>query len=298
MRVIPINNGYYQYKSIENQMCKSRLSIDKYGNIGGTTDILEFDNVRYIVGAGKAYIGMDKSNNQFTKIFVLNMLSRFTQDKEDFKIVLSAPPLVYGQQKDVLPEYIIGKYDVVHNSKKKIINILDVKIFPETIAAYVVNMEQFKGKNVIVLDIGGLTTNGVLIKNGGFTKDDVFTLKHGMYHLDFEVSQYLLSINLENGFNCNEDDIQYFRDSKDKILDCEGVIDIYRKFLDDIVEKMDDKNWNYIKYEVLITGGGGKVLFNTVREFALPQAVLSIDPLFDNLKGLEALGKKVWGNIV
>lgn len=295
MKIIPINNGYYQYKSIENQMFKSRLSIDNYGNIGGTADILEFDNNKYVVGVGKPNMSMDKSNNEFTKIFVLNMLSRFTQDKEVFKIVLSAPPLVYSKQKDTLPEYLISdNYEVVHNGRKKIISIDDVKVYPETIAAYLVNKDMLKGKNVIVLDVGGLTTNGVLIRNNNFTKDDVFTIRHGMYHLDFDVSQYLMSNNLEDGFNCEAEDVQYFRDNKDIILDCEGVNNIYMAFIDKIVEKMDDKNWNYLKFEVLVTGGGGKVLFDTIQKIALPQAKLSIDPLYDNLKGLEILAKKVF----
>jgi hypothetical protein len=150
------------------------------------------------------------------------------------------------------------------------------------------------GKNVIVLDVGGLTTNGVLIKDGTFTKDDVFMLRHGMYHLDFDICQYLMGNNLDSGFNCVAEDVQYFRDNKDEILECEGVMDIYRKFIDEIVEAMDDKNWNYGKWDALITGGGGKVLFEIIQGFALPRARLSFDPLFDNLRGLELLSRQVW----
>lgn len=296
MKIIPINNGYYQYKSIDNQMFKSRLDVDTYGSIHGNFDTLVFDDEKYVIGIGKPNMDFDKASNEFTKIFVLNMLARFTVEEESFRVVLSTPPLMYGKQKDTLPEYLINdRYEVRHNGRKKVINISDVKVFPETIAAYVANKDRFKGKNVVVIDIGGLTTNGVLIKNGGFGKDDIFTIRHGMYHLDFDISQYLISSVVEPGFNCEPEDVQYFRDIRDGVLDCEGVIDIYRRFVDEIVEKMDDKNWNYNKYEILITGGGGKNLFEIIQMFVLPRAVLSNDPLFDNLRGLEALGKKVWG---
>jgi hypothetical protein len=272
-------------------MFLSRLTIDNYGSIQGC-DVLEFDGVKYVIGSGNTNTDMDKSNNEFTKIFVLNMLARFTQDRESFRVVLSSPPLVYSKQKEVLPEYLISDdYEVIHNGKKKIISINDVKVYPETIAAYLVNKESFKGKNVIVLDVGGLTTNGVLLKKNNFNKDDIFTIKHGMYHLDFKICQYLLS---ENGFNCEAEDIQYFRDTQDKILDDENITDIYKGFIDKIVERMDNKNWNYSKFDVLVTGGGGKILIDFIRQFALPQAVLSNDPLFDNLKGLDLLAKQVW----
>jgi plasmid segregation protein ParM len=294
MKIIAINNGYYQYKSIDNQMFKSRLTIDTYGSIQGN-DALEYEGVKYIIGSGKTNMDMDKSSNEFTRIFVLNMLARFCADRDCFKVVLSSPPLVYGKQKNVLPEYLVkDDYEVIHNGKRKVISVNEVKVYPETIAAYLMNKESFKGKNVIVIDIGGLTTNAVLIKNNNFTREDVFTIRHGMYHLDFEVCQYLMSQNIESGFNCKVEDIQYFRDTKDSIMDDESVVDIYKDFIDDIVEKMDDKNWLYSKYEVMITGGGGKNLFDEIRKFALPQAVLSNDPLFDNLKGLELLSRQVW----
>jgi hypothetical protein len=293
MRVLPINNGNYQYKSIDGQIFKARLSKSEYGSIQGTCDVLEVEKQEYIIGYGKVNMDMDKTSNEFTKLFVLNMLSRFTGDKENFKVVLSAPPMVYRVQKDELPEYIIGDYEIVHNGKRKNIGINTVRVYPETIAAYVVNKDRFKSKNLIVLDVGGLTTNGVLITNNGFSRDDIFTLRHGMYHLDFEICQYLLGHCLENGFNCRVEDVQYFRDIRDSILDCEGVNDIYLKFIDTIVEAMDDMNWNYRKLDVLITGGGGKNLFETMQRFELPQAVLSNDPLFDNLKGLDVLAKQV-----
>jgi hypothetical protein len=222
------------------------------------------------------------------------MLGRFTTDKENFKLVLSSPPTVYKQQKELLPEYLKGSYIIKHNDKLKQIVIDDVKVYPETISAYLVNRDGFKGKNVIVIDIGGLTTNGVLIRDNQFTKDDVFTLRHGMYHLDFKIYQHLMSSKLEAGFNCSFEDIQYFRDTKDELLESESIIDIYRTFIDEIVEAMDNKNWNYNKYECLITGGGGKNLFDIIKQFVLPNARLSNDPIRDNLNGLELLSRQVW----
>jgi hypothetical protein len=224
------------------------------------------------------------------------MLARFTVgERESFKIVISSPPGVYQMQKEVLPDYLVGEYDVVHNGKSKKIIIEGVKVYPEAICAYMANKpEQYKGKRVIVMDIGGLTTNVVQIKDNSFTKDDTFTFEKGMYNLDCKIADYLRSCHVENGFRCDVDDVQYFRDNKDLMLEEEEVVDIYREHIDSIVEMMDFHGFNYSNYEILITGGGGKTLFDFIQGNFFPKARLSNDPIFDNLKGLEILAKQVW----
>jgi hypothetical protein len=241
MRILPINNGYYQVKSIDNQMFKSRLTKNVHGNLIGNNDTLEYDGEKHIIGVGKTSLDLDKSGNLFTKIFILNMLARFTVgERESFKIVISSPPGVYQMQKEVLPDYLVGEYDVVHNGKSKKIIIEGVKVYPEAICAYMANKpEQYKGKRVIVMDIGGLTTNVVQIKDNAFTKDDAFTFEKGMYNLDCKIADYLRSCHVENGFRCDVDDVQYFRDNKDLMLEEEEVVDIYREHIDSIVEMMD-----------------------------------------------------------
>jgi hypothetical protein len=115
-----------------------------------------------------------------------------------------------------------------------------------------------------------------------------------MYNLDFKICQHLLSNNLEQGFNCKPDDIQYFRDTNDDILCDESVYDIEKEFIDEVIEAIDDKGWNYNKFETLVTGGGGKNLFDIIQKFFIPKAVLSNDPVRDNLLGLDAFAKKVF----
>lgn len=292
MKILPVNNGYYQYKSIDGQIFKSRLTINTHGNIVGNNDTLEYENESYIIGIGKPNLDLDKTGSEFTRIFILNMLGRFVgNDKETFKVAISSPPGVYKAQKEILPEYLIGEYDVVHNKKPKKIIIDDVKIYPETVCAYIANKpEQYKGKRVIVIDIGGLTTNVVQIKDNAFTKDDVFTIEKGMYNLDCKICDCLKGKHRK----CNVDDIQFFRDNKDVALDENDVLDIYREHIDEIEEAMDYHNFNYENYDMLITGGGGKILYDFMQQKFFPKSKLSYDPLFDNLKGLEILARQVW----
>jgi hypothetical protein len=222
------------------------------------------------------------------------MLGRFCDSSDEFKICISSPPLVYGQQKEILPEYLEGKYEVVHNGKLKKIEIDIVKVYPETIMAYQANKNRFKGRNVIVIDVGGLTTIIAQIRGGSFTKDDIATIRKGMYNLDFKVSQYLNAEHTE--LNCDVDDIQYFRNCNDNVMNDERIVDIYREHIDEIIEIMDFKGFNYNSdsYEVLITGGGGLVLYEFIRKFFMPKVILSNDPIMDNLNGLEDFAKKVF----
>lgn len=303
MKIIPINAGYYRIKSINNQVFNTRVEKSFINERQGTTDLLEYNGDYYIVGDGEFALDLDKTQNEVTKICILNMLARFTDNTEEFKVVITTPPLLYPQQKIELPKYLKGEYKVKHNCISKTIIIKDVYVFPETITAYIANNANgaYNGRKVVIIDIGGLTTNGCLInENGGFMAKDIFTIENGMYHIDDKISQYL---NRKYYLSCTVDDINYFRKKglyingdKDDVMirEIEYMEDVYCKHIQTIMQQCQLKKWNINTYDVLITGGGGMLLYNTIKEYFLPQAKLSKDPIFDNLNGLVTVAKKVY----
>lgn len=306
MKYIPINNGFFNYKSINNECFKTRVKEKSYKGVKIGCDTITIEGRDYIVGQGRPNFSKDKSNN-FSKICILDMLGRFTESEESFKISLTTQPDIVSSQRAIMPKFLKGQYNIIHNDKPKKIIIEDVLVFPETIAAYVANNpKQFKDKILLLLDIGGVTTNGVLIKNNSFNPDDIFSIPNGMYHLDSKVCDYLNS-KYYSSININVDDMDFYRDKGlflDKneninILDTEKEYindNIYIPHIDKILEKCYYKGWTTIKsFDVLVTGGGGKVLFNTITK-PLPKAKLSADPLYDNVKGLQILMKQVYSN--
>lgn len=303
MKVLPINCGYYNFKSVDGKIVPTRLAIQDFDMIPSNCDVLEYEGIKYIVGYGEINIDTDKTLTEFLKICTLNMLAKFTDTKEIFKLVLTSPPLLVAYQKEIIPPYLKGEYEIVHNGKKKFIEIEDVKVFPETLTAYVTNNAsgRLNDKDVLILDIGGVTTNGCLIRRGGnFTIDDVFTIKNGMYHLDDEICRH---INRKYYQNISIDDVNHFREnglylrgSKENIWmnEIEFIEDTYRKIINEIKIACDLRKWSVDVLHPIITGGGGKILFNSIKGDYLPHAELSKNPIFDNLIGLAELTKKVY----
>jgi hypothetical protein len=307
MQIIPINNGYYNYKTIQNKIIKSCCEKATYKNIRTSGDILTYANSTYIIGVGNPNLHMDKTLDEKTKILILNTLSKFVYNKkESFKLLLSTPPLSYEHQSMELPKYLIGRHNVTIGEYDDMqISIEDCVVLPETFMAYPANNfdGRYDNKILLIFDIGGFTTNVCMITQGAFsgTKDEYLTEQRGMYHIDTEISQ-LLNSKLPQ-LNCTYSDIQYFRnqgltiDSTDKnYMDVlsKDINEIYISFFEDIITKCITKGWNIHAYNHLITGGGGQILFKTIKSNFLTKAVLGVNPLFDTLNGLQLVAQDVF----
>lgn len=297
--ILPVNVGYYNTKSLDDQMFKSRIGSTEVDNISCSADILQFNNEYYVVGEGQINIDVNKTTNDFNRILVLNMLSRFMSSKETFKLALTAPPLTFKAQRKALPQYLIGEYTVLHNGEKKIIKIEDCKVFPEGLAAYIENdIGQYQNKQVLVIDIGGFTTNLIRIVNGSFTIDDLDTIPSGMYHIDTEITRKLLKDHYKA---CNVDDIYFgringiFNDNQEDLMSIEKeyINSLYDNHVKAILDKCSLLKWDVRSYETLVTGGGGEIQFDNIQK-RLPKALLSKNPIFDNVLGLDKLAKMVY----
>jgi len=294
MKTVAINNGYYQYKSMDKHMFKARIKKCLCNEAQSNCDILTIDEQSYIIGEGDFCIDNDKTSNENNKILILNMLAKFIdsdKEKETFNVYLCTPPSLYKNQSEALPSYLKGTYKIVANDKPIEITINNVQVFPESFIIYLNYQEKYKNKNLIIFDIGGHTTNIVLIKKGVFTNEDYITIGNGMYHIDDKICQYLNGKHLDTTFNI--DDIQYLRDIGDNLLTAEEpeLFKIYDDYVSELVNAMQLKQWNIKYYEKLCTGGGSKILYENM-ENVFDRIELSIEPLFDNVKALEKLASK------
>lgn len=297
MQIVPINNGYSFIKSNFGLTFKSSHRETTLSEYGCSCDILSLDGIVYAVGDGNPSIDKDKTSNIATKLFVLNVLCKRMQNKESehFKVALTAPPMTFSKQKDSLPKYLIGSYNVFHNGKQKEIFIDNVVVYPETIMAYLANNPTSFNRGVLVIDIGGLTSNVAYIQNGTYNKDSIISFPNGMYHVESEVCDYLnekywdLSLDetliyefLEKGLFLEDGTVNIVEEEKD------GINAIYNKYVGKIFHKIDMKGWSPKTTDILVTGGGGKILYETIKK-KFSHAKLSNNPIFDNLKGMEEL---------
>lgn len=296
MKVIPINNGYYNIKSIKGKFFPSRITklLDNQ-RLTNKYDIIKFEDEFYGIGVGEPSFKLDKTSDQITKLFVLNMLCKFSKKKEeDFKISLTSPPLFYKQQKESLPEYLKGKYEIEYNGKPRIINIEDVVVYPETFIAYCNYIEQYTSRLLLIIDIGGYTTNVCRIKQGAIVPTEYFTIQRGMYNINEKISQHINSVHYTSIL---PDDMEFYyknglhlNNKVEDILAIEEkyINNIFDKHIDNIISTCASRNWDIKAHDVLCIGGGSLVLFDRI-ENAIPHAVLSDTPVFDNLNAQKIL---------
>lgn len=295
-KVSCINLGYYQVKASGDISFKSKAksTIDDRNLAAG--DVIEFNGKNYIMEVGQPMLDSDKTTNDLTKIFVLNVLAKQYDDENggNFNVLLTSPPISFKKQSVDLPKFLEGEYKIKYNGKPMTINIKKVIVLPETFLVYTVNNpSKLKGKKTLIIDIGGRTTNVCLLTDCKFSLDDYFTISKGMFNLDQNIAK---KINTANYTTYIDEDIDLLRKQNAKLLDDnkELVEEVYREHVESIVKEVAINSWQIDNNAVvLICGGGGIVLEQYIQE-AFKSAKLSNDPLYDNLRALEVLSKEVF----
>lgn len=296
MQIVPINNGYSYIKSDLGYSFRSAYRKTNVSEYCSTGDTLVLDGQAYIIGDGIYDINKDKTVTVATKLFVLNMLCKHMELKstEHFKVLLTAPPMTYASQKDKLPQYLKGSYKIEYNGKIKDIFIDSVTVYPETVMAYLANNPGQFTRPVLVIDVGGLTTNMVLIKKGNYNQDSIVSFSNGMYHVEEEVceflnNKYMLDLESSDMHDFMSQGIYLGKECTNLIeVEKDAIDNICNKAVSQIAQKIAIKKWNPATCVVLVTGGGGKALFPTIQKF-YDTAILGANPIFDNLNGLSLL---------
>lgn len=302
---ICINNGYYSYKT-QDLTFKSCCTKTLYDLNIKNNKYITYLNDTYIVGVGNPNLNMDKTFTEESKILMLYTLAQYTQKKEEFNLILSCPPISFETQARQLPLYLHGKYDVFHMGIEKTIVINEVMLAPESFIIYPINNidGRYDDSIVFIIDIGGFTTNICKVSNGEFSSEDFITIQNGMWHLDFQISQYINS--QYPSINCSVDDIQILREKglfikgnkEINYMDIEkdNIEFIYQGFINNVINACIQKQWNINvdTYDKLITGGGGKTLFPYIKEMYFNNAILSNNPIKDNYYGLEYIKRSLF----
>lgn len=267
-------------------------------NVPTSGEILKFKNQLYSVGYGDKNFNLNKTEDDFLKICILNICCRFMPEEYmDFKLLLTSPPLTYEEHRTTLPESLTDVFEVDWKDKHRIISISECTVFPETFTAYLANNPQnYVGKILYVWDIGGYSSSIVKITDGDFDiNKDYLTITRGMYNIDTKTSDYLTqTIHLP----CDLDDVYIYRKNnfEGMKINIKEIHGIYNELINELVGKSILKGWNMRNSEILVTGGGGMNLFEFIKSEHYPQAILSKDPIFDNLNGLDLIGQEMYGN--
>lgn len=284
--ILGLDLGNWNVKTSEGNIFSSRYTIVE-NILGSTTDVLEYEGIKYYMKDGKLENNYDKANKETNLILFLYALA--IQKDNCFRVVVGLPALTYKNNKDKFKNKLLENkiHKVKLNGIEKTILIEDLIVFPEAAGSYF-SIPQ-RAKNAVVIDIGGGTTNIVSFKGGKL--DRCTTLGQGMIQLynqfrDYINSTYTLTLSLEDIASAMSeglmvDGIEIGWDFKENIIN---------SFITELMNEL--RNFPIRTSRVYLTGGGSKLLKCKLEK--IPGLIRIEDYLFANAKGFKKVGESKW----
>jgi plasmid segregation protein ParM len=173
----------------------------------------------------------------------------------------------------------------VKTSKKidKTVKINDVLVIPEGYASYFTLQDNIKTSSVLLIDVGGRTSNVVAMNSG---KPQVLnTYKIGV-------------LNFYSKLKKLNEDKEYNLEDVERLI-TKGDIEVTQKqlasFANDIINEIKiDVNLNH--YDNVIWTGGGSTIIKDIIERNLPEScTINAEPLYSNILGALEVSKITWG---
>jgi len=273
---------------------ESRIEkADELKKLGGTENILVVGGKEYLVGKGF----FEQERFKFQKENFLKLLyfaiAKVT-DLNNIKLVIGIPAGQYSSKKDELINLIrvngLQTIEIYENGEKikKEIAIQEVMVVPEGYGIKTMNIidQLEKGKDTLVIDIGGITTD----------------IAEFNFEMSFQGGESL-NKGLSNLFLTGRNSIENALNSPIKIEDVRSYFDGERTIEKSVLEEATQefyKNWiNELKsyyqlnqYNTVLVGGGASKLYSLFKN-DYPSA-LKIDDIKVNAIGNLAIGEKQW----
>lgn len=260
---------------------------------------VEFNDELYTIGEGDYDTTLDKTKKEyFLPILCLGLA---LSTKEDFvRLVVGLPLNQYKNNKDDLLN-IINDNKILEfklNGNNRIIYITEAEVFPEGIAAYyslsVEERNLMKDRDIIIVDIGGRTTDIALLKAGEKRAISKTTsLECGMINIYHDVisdinARYTLGLELEDAERIIKNGLEVDGEKQDLTF----IKDITKNSIDKVFKEL---NINYPTRisPILVTGGGGKAFFRAIKK-RYPTAKLVENNILSNAIGYKRVGEKLW----
>lgn len=287
---IGIDIGNYYTKSSEGVKFESRITEDDSIQNGSVTSI-EYNGKNYLIEEGTFDSNINKLNKGTFMISLATMLAMSTNEM-NIELAIGLPVNHYATQKDKLLDLIYDNEEIViyYKGEKRRYYISKCVIVPEAVGVYYSLPSQFlaqiKNRDVIMLDIGGKTTDTCLIDNRMLIQKPN-TQPYGMIGLYNQISN---AINNEYPELCvKPEEVNHILNNGlyefDKKLNVDFIENIIDKFVADIINLVKLQYVDYQRKIVIVCGGGGAFLGERIRKY-IPNAIVNSD-IFANAKGFK-----------
>jgi plasmid segregation protein ParM len=140
-----------------------------------------YEGKKYTVGTGTAVLGNDRYFNKLYDICLLTAVALSSNDMfiEDNIVIGMPPELFESELKEKVEKKLntIGLKNITVNGINKTIRILKASVFEESAIVFR-NTKDYKNKRVLVIDLGGGTTDISQFKNLELEKSTTWTLRN------------------------------------------------------------------------------------------------------------------------
>lgn len=260
---------------------------------------IKINNNWYTIGQGDYDTTLDKTEKEYFIPFLALGLSLSTNN--DFvRLVTGLPVNQYKNKKEKLLK-IIDENKVLDfnlNGLNRKIYIAAAEVFPEGVATYYSLSSEYrrslKDKDIIILDIGGRTTNIIWLKAG--LKRSIYkyvSLESGIINVYSEIikrinSIFTLGLELEDAENILKNGLEVDGIKEDLTF----VREIIKNNMDKVFKELNI-NYPVRTSPLLVTGGGGGSFFKAIKK-RYNTAVLVDNNILSNALGYERVGEKLW----
>lgn len=264
---------------------ESRIERATEINVLGADDTFTFEGETYITNAGRFennFLKFEKENFLALIYYAISKVS----SENTIELAIGLPAGQYNSKKATLRDFILANNRKIVNSRE--IYIRDVIVVPEAYGVKANGLISRTNKTLVV-DIGGGTTDVALFEAGRFKGEESKSIKYGLLDIYRETKDFL-----DDNYNLNvtiEDAKKYF-DGDLKVLneDSSYKIDIVKKALKLIVNELRGIYANISSYNIVLTGGGARVLYPTFKKL-YPQTEI-LDDIKANAIGFYKVGVK------
>ena len=291
--VIAIDHGYGNIKTPTFIFpacvtpCEGRISLS-------AEDTLAYEDRRYVIGIGHKEFRQDKILDEDYYIMTLAAIGKELRQRRltSASIVIAAGlPLTWAaHQHDRFKAYLSQNphVDFTFQDIDYHVDIREVFIYYQGVAAVARRLGQFKGANMLV-DIGNGTMNVLNINEKRPIPESCFTEKYGTYQCILAIREML-----QREFSSLPADMQierYLRslhsDMSEKYQ--EVIKAAAKRYVADIFRRLREHEYDPDLMRLWVTGGGACLVKN-FGEYE-PDRVIIMNDIHANAKGYEAMAK-------
>lgn len=263
-------------------------------------EVLEYDGRYWTLSSKRITYMMDKTEDGRYFILTLFAIAKELESTgkympvESIDLAVGLPPEHYGVLKDRFANYFKRENEIrfVYNDKPYCIVINHVMVFPQAYAAVVPKSNLIVNTmRMFVVDIGGYTTDVLLLRNGKPDMQFCRSLESGIITMNNEIAR---KVNILHNMNIDDEHVSAVLSGKETILPQEvkdAIVAETRIHAKGILDQLRELQVDLRSNPAIFVGGGSILLRPFIENSPLVAKAEFISSTNANTIGYDMLGR-------